>query len=80
MIKLATITPINCITNEQDGEAFAVLWDENEREIIAQFESGAEESIDVRADSLLDAIDAVYALYCPSIAYIYEPESVEVDE
>lgn len=78
MIKLATITPIDCIAKEQDGEAFAVLWDADEKNIVAQFEGGRTEIFEERAKSLENAIDIVYALYAPSIAFVYEPEEVDI--
>lgn len=78
MTKLATITPINCITNEQDGDIFEVYFDADAQAIIARFEDGREEMLEERAETMAEAVDAVYALYSPSIAFIYEPEEVDV--
>lgn len=78
MIKLATITPINCITNEQDGEIFEVVWDCDNCALSAVFEGGRSEDLDYTAATLVEAMDTVYSLYAQSIAYIYEPEEVEV--
>lgn len=78
MTKLATITPINCITKEQDGDIFELYFDAEERAIIARFEDGHEETLEERAETLAEAADVVYALYCPSIAFVYEPEEVDV--
>lgn len=78
MTKLATITPINCITHEQDGEAFSVLWDCETGALYADFESGQQE-MDYTAQTLDKAVDTVYSLYAPSNAFIYEPEDVARD-
>ena len=78
MKKIATITPINCITHEQDGEIFTVVWDSEACALYADFENGRQEGLDYTAKSLGEAVDTVYSLYALSNAYIYEPE--EVDE
>lgn len=76
MIKIATITPINCITHEQDGEIFTVLWDRETGAIHAHFEGDRRETMDYTAKTLDEAVDIVYSLYALSIAFIYEPEEV----
>lgn len=76
MIKIATITPINCITYEQDGEIFVVFWDRETGAIHAYFEGDRREALDYTADTLDEAVDIVYSLYALSTAFIYEPEEV----
>lgn len=78
MIKLATITPINCITHDQDGEAFSVLWGRETGELYACFEDGRQELMDYTAQTLDEAINTVYSLYAPSNAFVYDPEEVGV--
>lgn len=77
MIKIATITPINCITHEQDGDIFSVVWDRETGTLYADFEYGKQESLEYTAQTLSEAADTVYSLYALSIAYIYEPEEVD---
>lgn len=77
MIKFATVTPINCITREQDDAHFDLLWDSEEQAIVAHFEDGREEKLDPHAQTLVEAMDIAYALYATSNAYIYEQEEVE---
>lgn len=72
MKKIATITPINCITVEQDGEEFEILWNQKTKKLIAKFESGTKETLEYKAKTLTEAIDTVHALYAQSIGYIYE--------
>lgn len=77
MKKIAKITPINCITHEQDGEAFALLWDGETGALHAHFEGGQQETLDYTAKTLGEAANTVYSLYALSNAYIYEPEEVD---
>lgn len=77
MIKIATITPINCITHEQDGEIFDVIWDRETGEIHANFADGREEILDYTAATLDEAVDTVYSLYATSNAFVYEAEEVD---
>lgn len=77
MVKLATITPINCITHEQDGEIFSVLWDRETGELHARFESGQQETMDYTAQGLGEAVDTVHSLYALSSAFVYEAEEVD---
>ena len=79
MIKLATITPVNCITREQDGQIFTLCWDHETGIISAKFENGEAEALDYTADTLESAIDIVYSLYDASIAFVYEPHDVEYE-
>lgn len=79
MVKLATITPINYITHEQDGEIFVVYWDRETGELHACFDGGRQEVIDYTAQTLDEAVDIVHSLYARSIAFVYEAEEVEVD-
>lgn len=72
MKKIATITPINCITKKQDGSSFTVNWDEETGSLLALFENGIEETLEYSASSLEDAANTVYALYVSSIGYIVE--------
>lgn len=76
MKKIATITPINCITHEQDGEEFCVMWDHETGTLYANFPSGEQETMEYTANTIDEAIDTAYALYAVSNAYIYEPEEV----
>lgn len=76
MTKIATITPINCITHEQDGEIFSVVWDRETGALYADFESGQREVMDYVANTFDEASDTVYSLYALSNAFIYEPEEV----
>lgn len=76
MKKIATITPISCITHEQDGEKFSVVWDRETGALYADFESGKQDILDCTAKTIDDAVDTVYSLYALSNAYIYEPEEV----
>lgn len=78
MVKLATITPINCITDEQDGDTFSVHWDRETGELHACFEDGRRELMDHTALTLDKAVDTVYTLYSASNAFVYEPEEVNV--
>lgn len=78
MLKIATITPINCITHQQDGEEFSVLWDGETGELHASFESGSDEMLEYTAQTIFDAIDTIYSLYATSNAFIYEPEDIDV--
>lgn len=77
MVKIATITPINCITHEQDGEIFSVLWDRETGAIHAYFEGGTRDTLEYTAQTLEEAANIVYSLYALSIAFIYEPEEVD---
>ncbi len=77
MIKIATITPINCITHEQDGEIFTVLWDRETGTLNACLAGGQLETLEYTAQTLEEAVDIVYSLYALSIAFIYEPEEVD---
>lgn len=79
MTKIATVTPINCITHEQDGDPFELIFDANEGRIIGRFDDGREETLEFGAKTLLEAIDVAYALYACSTAYIYEQEEVDVE-
>lgn len=76
MKKIATITPVNCITHEQDGEIFSVIWDCETGALYADFEGGQQEAIDYTAQTLDEAVDTVYSLYAQSSAFVYEPEEV----
>lgn len=78
MVKLATITPINCITKEQDDDIFVIYWNGEDQELVACFEDGRQELLEQRAETLTDAVEIVYALYAPSNAFIYEAEEVEM--
>lgn len=77
MTKIATITPINCITHEQDGQIFSVNWNEDGGSLVAVFEDGSEETMDYTAETLEDASDIVYGLYMASIAYVCEMEALD---
>lgn len=78
MIKIATITPINCITHDQDGDIFSVVWDNETGALYADFGNRQQEVMDYTAQTLRDAVDAVYSIYALSNAFIYESD--EVDE
>ena len=78
MIKIATITPINCITHEQDGPQFSIHWDQDNA-LCAIFEDDHEEMLDYSAATLDDAINTVHSLYAVSNAYIYEPEEIDLE-
>lgn len=77
MVKIAMITPINCITREKDGQKFAVLWDENGGAIVADFEDGRTEGLDYMAHSAKEASSIVYDLYMPSMAYLCDMEELD---
>lgn len=77
MKKIATITPINCITKEEDGEEFAVHWDGETGILIAHFASGEEENLGYAAQTAEEAVNIVHSLYAASGAYIYNPEEVD---
>lgn len=78
MIKLAMITKINCITHEQDGDIFAVVWNQETGALYADFEDGRQECLDYTAQTYDAAVDTIYSLYAFSNAFVYEPE--EADE
>lgn len=78
MTKLATITPINCITHEQDGDSFIVSWEKENGTLTADFEDGHMETLEYTARTLEEAVDTVYSLYAAGPCWIYEPEEVEV--
>lgn len=76
MVKIATITPINCITQEKDGEIFEVLWDRETGNLNACLAGGQLETLEYTAQTLEEAADIVYSLYALSISFIYEQEEV----
>lgn len=79
MKKIATITPTNCVTHEQDGQIFTVNWNEDDGSLIAVFEGGSEETMGYTAETLEAASDIVYGLYMASVAYVCEMEELDYE-
>lgn len=77
MIKIASVTPINCITHEQDDQTFEVHWNQEDGVLSAILEDGTAETLDHSAETLKDAIKLVHSLYVRSIAYICEMEEFD---
>lgn len=77
MIKIASVTPINCITHEQDGQTFEVRWDKEDGTLNVILEDGTAETLDYSAETMKDAIKLVHSLYVRSIAYICEMEEFD---
>ena len=77
MIKIASITPINCITHEQDGQTFEVHWNQEDGVLSAILEDNTVETLDYSTEKLKDAIKLVHSLYVRSIAYICEMEELD---
>lgn len=74
MEKIATITPINCLTGEQYDAIFVVYFDATTGKLIAKFAQDIAETLDYTAKTIAEARDIVYSLYATSSGYIYEPE------
>lgn len=66
MIKLATVIPVDVITREQDGDTFALYYNEDDCTIKAVYSAGSAETLDYSAQTK-DAIDCIMGCKAPMI-------------